>query len=381
MTAAPAQADGLDLKAVVELGNVPAAQLTGPDFALISNHLTGRLSSLTMSVEQSFAPEVTGVLSGSLRQEIYQALSYPDLYQAEWDRLQWRQAGGLGFKPNYVPMLEDAYLTLNDPARNGFVRVGQFELPFGYRTSSHEPPLAVAPVPTPVTEQLSAQAGSIYQGSTFARWRDIGTLAQWQAGSIGYASGVVNGSGPNRMDDNGAKSLFARLDYRPSETDEIGASMLWGNEIAYPAGFSQPGTATDRRRYGLHARVKAGDSLALFEYLVDQRHGLDAVPRQGWYLDISQSTGPQGSIYLQYSAFGDGNAAGGLGYDAKQVTLGGMQAVWDRVNLRLEGLWRWETTSGIDASYGRYLATMEFAIGGAAPSPPPRSMPQPRMVP
>lgn len=377
-----ANAQGLEVKAVVELGNVPRSQLTVPDFNLIETHLTGRIPTLTARFMQELAPEVTGVISGSLRQEIYQAYSYPDLYQAALDRIQWRQSGGLGLSPLYVPILEDAYVTLNDPARNGYLRVGQFELPFSYRTSSYEPPLPVAPVPTPVTEFLSAQGAGLYQGSTFGRWYDIGTMLQWQSGGLAYATGLVNGSGPNRMDDNGAKNVFARLDYRASETDEIGLSMLWGHEIAYPAGYAQPGSNTERRRYGLHARFKAGDSLALFEYLIDQRLGLESLPRQGWYVDMSQATGENSSIYLQYSAFGDANAAGGRNYEAKQVTTGGMQKMWEGANLRLEGLWRWENATGLATSYGRYLATMEFALGGAPIATDRRMIaPAPRVAP
>ena len=376
------QAKGLEVKALVELGNVPRSQLTIPDFNLIETQFTGRIPSLTARLEQQLAPEVMGVISGSLRQEIYQALSYPDLYQAQLERIQWRQAGGLGLSPLYVPILEEAYVTLNDRARNGFLRVGQFELPFGYRTSSYEPPLPVAPVPTPMTDFLSAQGAGLYQGSAFGRWYDIGTLVQWQSGPFGYASGLVNGSGPNRMDDNGAKDVFLRLDYRASTTDEIGLSLLWGNEIAYPEGFAQPGRQTERRRYGLHARFKAGDSLALFEYLLDQRLGLESLPRQGWYVDLSQATGPTSAIYLQYAAFGDANAAGGRNYEAKQVTLGGSQQLWDQASLRLEGLWRWESTTGFATNYGRYLATMEFALG-AAPGGSDRrmSLPGPRFAP
>jgi len=366
---APAQAQGLDLKAVVELGNVPSAQLTVPDFNLIETHLTGRIPTLTATFVQRMAPEVNGLVSASLRQEIYQALTSPDLYRAALERIQWRQAGGVGFNPLYVPTLDDAYLTFEDSARSGFMRVGQFELPFGYRTSTYEPPLSLAPVPTPVTDFLSARGAGLYQGSTFSAWRDIGTLIQWQSGAIGYASGLVNGSGPNRMDDNGAKDVFLRLDYRASQTDEIGLSMLWGNEIAYPSGFTQGGIPTDRRRYGLHARFSVGDSMALFEYMLDQRLGLESLPRQGWYLDMRQPTGPASAIYLQYAAFGDANAAGGRDYEAKQVTLGGTQQLWERANMRFEGLWRWETATGMAASYGRYLATLEFALSGAPLAP------------
>lgn len=375
-------AKGLEITAQVELSNVPRSQLTIPDFNLIETHLTGRLPTLSARFEHLLAPEVMGVVSGSLRQEIYQALSYPDLYQAELDRIQWRRAGGLGWSPLYVPILEDAYVDIFDRERNGYLRVGQFELPFGYQASTYEPPLPVAPVPTPVTEYLSAQGQGLYQGSAFGRWYDIGTLLQWRTGSFGYASGILNGSGPNRMDDNGAKDLFFRLDYRAESSDEIGISLLWGREIAYPDGFSAEGRQTERRRAGLHARFVAGESTALFEYLVDQRLGLESVPRQGWYVDLSQTLGPQSSLYVQYSAFGDGNAAGGRHYEAKQVTLGGKQQIWEQATLRLEGLWRWESATGIATNYGRYLATLEFALGGAASATNPRlSVPTLRSVP
>lgn len=373
LAALPAHADGLDVRAVVELGNAPRSQLSLPSFNLTETQITGRIPALSATFVQTLAPDVVGTVSGAIRQEIYQALTYPDLYQAALDRIQWRQAGGVGWNPLFVPILDDAHLTLNDPARGGFMRFGQFELPFGYATSTYEPPLAQAPVPTPATEFLSAQGAGLYQGSSFGRWRDIGALVQWQSGGIGYATGLVNGSGPNRTDDNGAKDVFMRLDYRPSEVDEIGLSALWGNEVAYPLGFSQAGVATERRRYGLHARFKAGDSIARFEYLMDQRLGFESLPRQGWYLDLSQVTGPDSAIYTQYSAFGDANAAGGRNYEAKQITLGGTQRLWERASLRVEGLWRWESATGLSTSYGRYLTTMEFALGGTPSAAAPRS--------
>ena len=70
--------------------------------------------------------------------------------------------------------------------------------------------------------------------------------------------------------------------------------------------------------------------------------------------------GENDSIYTQYSAFGDGNAPN---YDAKQITLGGKQALTDTLSYRLEALYRWESAPAQSTSYARFLTTLEVVLG------------------
>ncbi|HEY9855391.1 MAG TPA: hypothetical protein V6D05_06610 [Stenomitos sp.] len=369
--AAPAQAvPWYSVGARADIGNQPRAAFE-PDLNPLSalnlaqTQLMGRLPLVELRVGEAVSKDVDIVLSGALRQDIEQPLANPELYDAYRSRVRWRQAGGVGLTPLYVAQIEDAYLQVRDPVRQGFLQVGQFNVPFGnegYAASS--PPVAIAPAETPMTEYLTSVGPDVYQNSTQVRWRDIGMVLSGRAGSYPYAFGVFNGAGPNRLDDNGDKDWFARLDWQASETDLLGVSALWGRDQVFPAGFAGSGVTVDRRRYGVHWRFKAGDASVLGEWARETREGLDPAPRDGYVLEASQTLGSNDLFYVAYSQYFDPNAQPSRGYLIREAAVGDVRPLMANLRLRLELRYFWEFSGSQSDNYGRYLTSIETTIGG-----------------
>lgn len=379
LRAAPAQAvPWYSVAARAELGNQPrfafepsVAPLSALDLA--QTQLMGRLPLVELRVGEAVNKDVDVVLSGALRQDIEEPLANPELFEAYRSRIRWRQAGGVGLNPLYVAQIEDAYLQVRDPVRLGYLQVGQFPVPFGneeYLAAS--PPVAIAPAETPMTEYLTSVGPAVYQNSTQVRWRDIGMTLAGRAGSFPYFVGVFNGAGPNRLDDNGEKDWFARLDWQASATDLVGVSALWGRDQVFPAGFADPGVTVDRRRYGVHWRFRAGDASVLGEWARESREGLDPAPREGYVLQASQTLGSSDVFYLAYSQYFDPNAQPGRGYMIREAAVGDVRPLMANLRLRVELRYFWEASGPQSDHYGRYLTAIEAAIGGKPAGENPR---------
>lgn len=358
------------VSARAEIGNQPRFEFepglaTLTALGLAQTQLTGRLPLVELRVGEAVTKDVDIVLSGALRQDIEQPLANPELYDAYRSRIAWRQGGGIGLNPLYVAQIEDAYLQVRDPVRLGYLQVGQFLVPFGntdYAAAS--PPVALAPAETVMSEYLSSVGPSVYQSSTQVRWRDIGMVLAGRAGAFPYTVGVFNGAGPNRLDDNGEKDWFARLDWQASDTDLLGVSMLWGKDQVFPRGFADPGTTVDRRRYGVHWRFRAGDAGFLGEWARETREGLDPAPRDGYVMEASQLLGSSDRFYLSYSQYFDPNAQPGRGYMIREAAIGDVRPIMANLNWRIELRYFWETSGAQSDQYGRFLTAVEAAIGG-----------------
>lgn len=358
------------VSARAELGNQPRFAFE-PTLAPLSalglaqTQLTGRLPLVELRVGEAVTKDVDIVLSGALRQDIEQPLANPELYEAYSARVRWRQGGGIGLNPLYVAQIEDAYLQVRDPVRMGFLQVGQFLVPFGnegYAAAS--PPVALAPAETAMSEYLTSVGGAAYQNSTQVRWRDVGMVLSGRAGSFPYSVGVFNGAGPNRLDDNGEKDWFARLDWQSSATDLLGLSVLWGKDQVFPTGFAAPGVTVDRRRFGVHWRFRAGDASVLGEWARESREGLDPAPRDGYVLEASQLLGSSDLFYMTYSQYFDPNAHPNRGYMVREAAIGDVRPLMSNLRLRVELRYFWETSGAQSDQYGRYLTSIEAAIGG-----------------
>lgn len=363
-----------ELGARAEVGNLPRLSFDGGLLGaldLSQMQFSARLPSLTLRIGESLSSNVHVVLGGSLRQDLEQPLSNPELYQSYLDRVAWRQGGGLGLVPLYVGQVEDAHVILRDPARDGQIQVGQFVVPFGnddYQSSS--PPLLAVPLETPMTEYLTAsRPGTVYESGAFTRWRDLGIMVLGEAGGFPYAAGLINGSGPNRLDDNGTKDWFARLDWRASTTDVLGISYLSGGEIAYPQGFTRPGQNVDRRRYGVHGRFNLANVQIMGEWARDQRLGLDPEPREGYVLEARQALNDANRFYAGYGQIFDPAALPGRGYMFRETYMGNLTALAPGIYWRVEARYRWERSLEQHDEYGRYFTAVEATFGGPAPPP------------
>ncbi|HEY9897597.1 MAG TPA: hypothetical protein V6D00_00320 [Pantanalinema sp.] len=357
------------LKVSAELGNQPRAELAGGIdplalFGLAQTQLSGSLPFLELRLGQSFTSTIDAEISAALRQRIDQPLANPELYQAYQDRLAWSQRGGVGLNPLYTAQIEDAFVTVHDPDRSGELKVGQFLVPFGVTDYlSVSPPVAVSSADTPMAQVLSALGQGVYQGSGI-RWRDVGAVLSSRAGGFPYAVGVFNGAGPNRLDDNGDKDYFARLDWAASATDLIGVSGVWGQDQVFPRGFADPGVTVGRRRYGVHWQFKAAEATVRGEWTRDQRLNLDPEPRDGYAVEASQAMGAGNVFYTGYSQFFDPSARSDRGYMVRETVVGDIHPLLPGVFLRLEALYRWETAGSQSDQYGRYLASVEAQLGG-----------------
>lgn len=355
------------LNASMELGNQPRFDFGTPlqTLGLSQTQITGRLPVLELRVGEEVAPAVSVELSGALRQDLDQPLSNPELYQAYQSRISWRQSGGSGLNPLYYAQVEDAFLTVRDPERPGKLQFGQFLVPFGNEGYVAESlPAAIAPIETPMTDYLSTLGPGAYQGSTMARWRDIGVLISGAAGSFPYAAGLLNGAGSNRLDDNGEKDWFARLDWRTSETDFIGLSALYGQDQIFPRGFNDAGNSVGRRRYGVHWRFRIADVNVQGEWDQEQRLGLDSLPRDGYVAEASQTLSSGDLFYTAYSQCFDPNSRAGGGYLIREAVIGDIRPIFPGISLRLEGLYRWEFAGTHRDEYARILTSLDMQLGG-----------------
>lgn len=348
-----------DIQGVVGDRPTPAFSTGNPvldnGFQQITNLFPSlNLTDLTLGASGSVAAGATYVLSGGAHQDLLEPVTNPEQAAFLKERASWLASGGSGLNPAYFAEIEDAYLVLSDPARQGGIQVGQFRVPFTYSDwDTYRPAIAVAPDESPLLESLSAGAAFPLQPSTLTWVRDIGAMLFADPGPYAYWVGFVNGSGPNRFDDNPDKDAFARFDWRSGPGQEIGVSFQGGADVAYPLGFTGPPATYGRRDWGFHLRFPLGPATISGEYLTALRIGLDNQPRRGWYL---QAGGPGGvGPYAQFAE----STIPDLGYRGDQLAAGWLLPLGSALTTRIEYAERWESVSGRSDSWGRYVLGLE----------------------
>ncbi|MBM3268459.1 MAG: hypothetical protein FJZ01_12490 [Candidatus Sericytochromatia bacterium] len=380
-------AAGMKVRAVAEVGNEPtiAGGTGGIDrfrdqigaVPLVNTQITGRLPFVELTVEQGLTQGIGVRLSGEISQVIRDPITNPDLEDAFLQRQTWRLAGGSAQRPLFVPQLKDAFMALADPDRGGGLQIGQFRVPFGYQGfTTAFPPLAIAPEETPMSDVLGSLGAVDYQPSTLSWRHDIGALVFGRSGDSRYYFGVLNGSGPNRLDDNADKDLFARFDWQTSPTDQIGVSALVGNELGYLGGLGPrplvPPVKVFRRNYGVHARFALfrltvqAEWVEAFAYGTESGKDFEAAPRRGWYVDVDGPLGESDRVYALYGNFADPRTPEGRPYLSHQVALGAVHKFAAGLNWRSEWQYRWEylgpSPNYLSTEYGKYLTSVEWAL-------------------
>ncbi len=383
--ASPSALTGARIRAVAEVGNEPTVTGGSPEqfkgltgkIPLSNQQITGRLQVIELGLEQGLIPQVGVRLSGEVSQTIRDPITNPDLEDAFLQRQTWRLAGGSAQKPLFLAQIKDAYMTVADPERGGGAMFGQFRLPFGYeRFSTAFPPLAVAPEETPMTDVLGGLGAVNYQPSTLSRRHDIGVLLFGRSGDSHYYAGTLNGSGPNRLDDNGDKDFFARADWRPSKTEELGFSAQLGNDLGYPGGLGPrpllPPVKVFRRFYGVHARFNIfrietqAEWIETFQYATIHGEGFESGPRRGWYVDMNGPISEVDRVYAQYGNFHDPRTPEGRPFQSHQVAVGTVHKFAPGLSWRGELQYRWEYLGAmpdlLSADYTKYLTSVEWAL-------------------
>ncbi|HBN08865.1 MAG TPA: hypothetical protein DD435_09535 [Cyanobacteria bacterium UBA8530] len=282
--------------------------------------------------------QMEGVFEDDLREPVYSRESLRVLKE----RLDWRSRGG-GPPPGLFGRTGEIFLSVEDPAKTGFLKMGQFYRPFGYTEfASLAPPSAIAPLSTPLSDQIG-----LYQPSVGTYARDIGAMLVGRASGYGYTVALLNGSGADRPDGNAQKDVLLRVDLMPNENAEIGLSFEHGANDAV-----LEGVPFVRRDFGLHAKVETESYTFKGEYVLAQRLGLDE--RKGWYLDLQEKAG----TFLQFGENRDQT----FGYRLTQLTVGIKRPLMD-------GLWSgaeydafWEAIPGRSLQFNRYIATLGVAL-------------------
>ncbi len=366
----------LHVHARAEVGNEPT--ITGGNLdhlktlngalPLTNTQITGRLPAVSVALEEIVMPGVGVRLSGDLTQQMHEPITNGDQEDAFQQRQQWRLHGYSGQKPLYFGEIADAYLAMTDPTRHGGMELGQFRIPFTFGSfSTLEPPLAIAPEETPMTDLIAARGAVDYQPSTLVWRRDIGIMLFGQGNNGTYMFGVFNGSGPNRLDDNGDKDLFARLDWKPAPNQGLGVSTLVGNDVGYPGGLAPTAAVSpvpvQRRMYGVHAFFDLFRIHVKAEWLQSFEVGLDHAPRRGWYVDLDGPLSSSDDVYAQYSDYTDPSTPIGPPYHSNQVAIGEAHEFAPGLKWRTEMLWRWEQLGkSVQDSYPTYLTGVEMTL-------------------
>jgi hypothetical protein len=173
------------------------------------------------------------------------------------------------FETARTPLLLDAMIDYS-PFKNGFIRIGQFKIPFSQENLSSAALMD--------TINFSQVVGKLVPGRDIsANGRDIGALADYKYGTWEGMVGVFNGSGINKADTDENKDIAARLTWSPWEFLTVGASQYLGHTI--PANAAGP--AGKRNRTGLEMAFSHSGFMLKGEYV----YGIDnAKEASGWYL-------------------------------------------------------------------------------------------------
>lgn len=95
--------------------------------------------------------------------------------------------------------------------RKGAITVGQQQVPFGLEAQTTEeirPVITSAQFTSALSGINTRQIGVIYRGDAFV---DVDWTNNYRSALVEYAFGVVNGSGPNKSDNNGKKDWLGRV--------------------------------------------------------------------------------------------------------------------------------------------------------------------------
>jgi phosphate-selective porin len=159
------------------------------------------------------------------------------------------------FEAARTPLLLDAMIEFS-LVRNGFLRIGQFKVPF-----SQENLLSASSLDT---INLAQSTSKLVPGrDNGANGRDIGALGDYRYGTFEAVAAVLNGSGINKADPDAKKDIALRATWAPLDFLTVGASEYVGHTI--PATSTSP--VFKRDRTGLDLTVIKGPWLVRGEYV------------------------------------------------------------------------------------------------------------------
>lgn len=173
------------------------------------------------------------------------------------------------FEAARTPLLLDAMIEFS-LVKNGYLRVGQFKVPF-----SQENLISAAYLDT---INLSQVVNKLAPGrDDGANGRDIGALADYRYETVEVTAAVLNGSGINKADPDAKKDIALRATWAPLSYLTVGVSEYIGHTI--PATAASP--IFKRDRTGLELAVNYDRYMVKGEYIYAVDNIKDA---SGFYL-------------------------------------------------------------------------------------------------
>ncbi len=159
------------------------------------------------------------------------------------------------FEAARTPLLLDAMMEFS-LVKNGYLRVGQFKVPFSQENLQSAAALDTINFAQSTSKLVPGRDNS-------ANGRDIGALADYRYGTFEAVAAVLNGSGVNKADPDDKKDIALRATWAPLEFLTVGASQYIGHTI--PASATSP--ISKRDRTGLELALAKGPWMLKGEYI------------------------------------------------------------------------------------------------------------------
>jgi len=166
------------------------------------------------------------------------------------------------------PILLDAMIDFS-LIQDGFLRVGQFKVPFSQESLISASQLDTINFAQAVTKLVPGRDNK-------ASGRDMGIMADYKWGTLEGMVGLFNGQGINTLDLDAKKDFAARLTWAPLSYLSVGASEYLGHSL-----FVANVPTVKRDRTGLEAAFNYSDFMVKAEYI----KAWDGVKTAcGWYV-------------------------------------------------------------------------------------------------
>lgn len=204
------------------------------------------------------------------------------------------------------PVLLDALVEFS-LIKGGFLRIGQFKVPFSQENLASAANLDTINFAQVVSKLVPGRDDK-------ASGRDLGVMADYKWDTLEGMVGLFNGQGINTLDLDATKDFAARLIWTPLSYLSVGASEYVGHSL-----FVLNTPTVRRNRTGFEAAFNYSDFMVKAEYV----HGWDGEKTsEGWYVTGGYFALPKKlQLILRYDTFDKS-----------------LQSVGDRSNLIVLGL-------------------------------------------
>ena len=295
-------------------------------------------------------------LSGALVSNGFNAepLYNPDSYKEYAKFLDDRKKNIKNIWQRYA-ILQDINIVVKDQSIDGSLTVGQQLVPFGYSSEyTMTPNVVTSSIITPMTEYINYNVrGNLdtpYQNSSLTNLRDIGLALAGNYSTFKFVTALYNGAGPNTLDNNNEKDIFARVDYVLPGFAEAGVTHWRGRHIGYKTIYAEnPGRVEyEMSRTGLHAMLGNPNAYLMGEFIFSQDNWYDKsdVSQLGWYVEGTLKAPSIVSGTLRYESLYDNNIlknqAQTSNYTIRRFVVSSTQSLANNIRFREEYVQSWE---------------------------------------